>query len=169
MARYQRGIQNYNSSGTGAAGMSNFEIQIEENKENFRPGEEIRGIVLWNFDKMPSPLELTLFWRTEGKGTQDIGVIDTINIETAGPPKGEVSPKAEASGQKEFKFTAPTGPCSFSGTLISIIWGLELVTANGKDSLRKDLVISPTGQTIICKETFPEKTSWSLHSGGSNL
>jgi hypothetical protein len=126
--------------------MSNFEIQIEDNKTDFRLGEEIRGSILWNFSGIPEPLELTLFWRTEGKGTKDIGVIETISIETAG-----------ASGQKEFKFMAPAGPYSFSGKLISIIWALELATVNGKDSQRKDLVISPTGQTVVCKESFPGK------------
>jgi hypothetical protein len=125
--------------------MSNFEIRIEDNKTNFRPGEEIRGSVLWSFDNTTSPLELSLFWRTEGKGTQDVGIAETISIETTG-----------ASGQKDFKFTAPAGPYSFSGKLISIIWALELATTKGNDSLRKEITISPTGQKIICSESFPK-------------
>jgi hypothetical protein len=41
--------------------MSNLEIQIVENKANFKPGGEIRGSVLWSFDNAPVPLELSLF------------------------------------------------------------------------------------------------------------
>jgi hypothetical protein len=104
--------------------MSNLEIQIVENKANFKPGGEIRGSVLWSFDNAPVPLELSLFWSTEGKGTQDIGVVETISIETPG-----------ASGQKEFTFTAPACPYSFSGKLISIIWAMKLATTKGNDSL----------------------------------
>jgi hypothetical protein len=125
--------------------MNNLEIQIEENKENFKPGEEIRGSVLWSFDNAPAPLELSLFWCTQGKGTQDAGVVETIAVENAG-----------ASGQKEFKFIAPAGPYSFSGKLISIIWAIELATTKGSDSLRKEITISPSGQKIICTESFPK-------------
>jgi hypothetical protein len=124
--------------------MSILEIQIEENKENFRPGEEIRGNVLWSFGNAPVPLDLSLFWRTEGRGTQDVGIVETISVETQG-----------ASGQKDFKFTAPAGPYSFSGKLISIIWAMELATTKGSDSLRKEITISPAGQKIICSESFP--------------
>lgn len=135
--------------------MSNLEIQIEENKTNFRPGEEIRGSVLWSFDNAPVPLELSLFWRTEGKGTQDIGIVETISIETPG-----------ASGQKDFKFTVPTSPSSFAGKLISIIWALELATTKGSDSLRKEITISPSGRKIICSESFPDspERKWSQTS-----
>jgi hypothetical protein len=138
--------------------MGNLEIQLEENKTSFKPGEEIRGNVLWNFNGTPLPLELSLFWRTEGRGTQDIGVVETISIETPG-----------ASGQKDFKFTAPTAPYSFCGKLISIIWALELAATKGKDALQKDLVISPTGQKITCTESFPGKKVHAPFSGGSNF
>jgi hypothetical protein len=125
--------------------MSILEIQIEDNKTNFKPGDEIRGNVLWQLDYALASLELSLFWRTEGSGTQDVGVAETITFDNPG-----------TSGQKDFKIIAPAGPYSFSGKLISIVWALELATAKGKDTLRTHLIISPTGEKIVCIETFPK-------------
>jgi hypothetical protein len=92
-----------------------------------------------------------LFWRTEGRGIQDVGVIEKVSFENIG-----------ASGQKEFKFTAPNGPYSCSGELISIVWALELAMTKGiidKDAVRKEITISPTGQKIIlCAEPISDST-----------
>jgi hypothetical protein len=125
--------------------MSNLEIQIEDNKTTFLPGEEIRGIAKWELDNEPASLDVSLFWRTEGRSTQDIGVAETAGFENPG-----------ASGQKDFKFTSPNGPYSFSGKLISIVWALELATVKGKDVLRKEITISPTGQKITNTESIPD-------------
>ncbi len=124
--------------------MNNLEIKLEDNKTAFKPGEEMRGSAKWQLDYEPGSMEVTLFWRTAGKGTEDIGVAETAGFENPA-----------AFGQKDFKFTAPNGPYSFSGKLISIVWALELATAKGKDVLRKEITISPTGQKIEAGESIP--------------
>ena len=126
--------------------MSSLDIEIENGRTAFTPGEEIRGKVKWDFDENPQRLELSLFWRTEGKGTQDTGVAQTITFDNPG-----------SSNQRDFRLTAPDGPYSFSGRLISIIWALELVEpSKGKDYVRKEIVISPTGEEVVCSNSVNE-------------
>ena len=126
--------------------MSSLDIEIEYGKTAFKPGEQISGRVKWQFEEVPKKLELSLFWRTQGKGTQDTGIVESITVEPAG-----------RHGQKDFTFTAPDGPYTFSGRLISIIWALELVEpARGKDYVRRDIVISPSGQEVVCTESVSD-------------
>ena len=129
--------------------MSSLDIEIENGRTAFSPGEEIRGRVKWQFQEAPEKLELSLFWRTQGKGTQDTGIVKTITFEPAG-----------MSGEKDFTFTAPEGPYSFSGKLISIIWGLELVEpGKGKDYVRREIVIAPGGSEVVCTESITDSDS----------
>ena len=126
--------------------MSSLDIEIENGRTSFKPGEEIRGRAKWEFDENPQRLELSLFWRTQGKGTQDTGVTQTITFDNPG-----------GSDQRNFRLTAPDGPYSFSGRLISIIWALELVEpSKGKDYVRKEIVISPTGEEVVCSNSVNE-------------
>ncbi|MHC4479271.1 MAG: hypothetical protein ACYTEL_26935 [Planctomycetota bacterium] len=121
--------------------MKGLDIEIEQGRSAFGPGDEIAGKAKWQMDDSPESLELSLFWRTEGKGTQDVGIAETIKIHNPG-----------ALGEKEFRLTVPKGPYSFSGKLISIIWALELSGPRGKDVVRKEIVISPTGKEIVCTQ-----------------
>lgn len=42
----------------------------------------------------------------------------------------------------------PADPYSFSGTLISLVWALEVVAEPGGAAGRIDVVVSPTGNEI---------------------
>lgn len=127
--------------------MSSLEIQLENGSSTFRPGEEISGKVTWVLDNPAFALELSLFWRTEGKGTQDIGIAETVRFENPG-----------TFGTQEFSIAAPAGPYSFSGKLISILWALELACEKGKESVRRDVVISPMGSEILCTESISDSS-----------
>ena len=83
-------------------------------------------------------LELSLLWYTSGKGTRDAGVVQTKRIDNPG-----------ALGSDVFSFTLPGGPYSFSGKLISLIWALELTCTPGHETVRKEIVVSPTGREIL--------------------
>jgi hypothetical protein len=120
--------------------MSNLDIQIE-GRDAFRPGEEICGRARWELPKNPKWLEVSLFWGTEGKGNQDRRVAERVRFETPG-----------ASGVKDFRLTAPSGPYSFSGTLILIIWWIQLAKLGGKNSVRKKITISSTGREVVYME-----------------
>jgi len=118
--------------------VSRLEISTEAGRLAFHPGEELRGTASWSLETPPTKVELRLFWRTEGKGSQDVGVVETVAFDGAGPEE-----------RREFRLRLPNGPYSFSGKLISLIWALELVAEPGADAGRQDITISPTGRELV--------------------
>ncbi len=118
--------------------MEKLSIVLNEDKAAFAPREMIRGTIRWSLDVGVRRLELSLFWYTAGKGTRDVGVIETMQFDEPG-----------AVGWKDFSFTLPDGPYSFSGKLISLIWALELTCSPGSEIARREIVVSPTGHEIL--------------------
>jgi hypothetical protein len=118
--------------------VSRLEISTDAGRLAFHPGEELRGVASWSVETTPTKVELRLFWRTEGKGSQDVGLVETLSFDGAGPEE-----------RREFRLRLPPGPYSFSGKLISLIWALELVVEPGADAGRQDITISPTGREIV--------------------
>lgn len=107
-------------------------IQTRDGGTWFRPGETIEGTVSWHLDEDAQAIEVNLFWYTEGKGTRDLGVVDTRRMA-----------QPETSGTREFEFKIPRGPYSFSGTLITLAWAIEMVVLPGGETERLDLKIGP--------------------------
>lgn len=120
--------------------MNELKIGLRENRNEFRPGDEITGAAGWKIDGAVKSAEVRLFWHTRGKGTEDVRVVDVIRFEN--PQNEEARP---------FRFVAPVGPHSFSGALISLLWAVELVVEPGGESARAKLTISPTGREISLK------------------
>ncbi|MFH1730529.1 MAG: hypothetical protein ABIF82_02620 [Planctomycetota bacterium] len=118
--------------------MSTLKIGTYENKTNYRPGEEVAGRALWILDEPPKAVEVRLFWYTEGKGTQDVELIDSVRFDAPLP-----------RDQKDFRFTLPAEPYSFSGKLISLIWALELVALPSDETERLPITVSPAGCEIL--------------------
>ena len=118
--------------------MSTLKIGTYENKTNYRPGEEVAGRALWILDGPPKAVEVRLFWYTEGKGTQDVELIDCVRFDAPMP-----------RAQKDFRFTLPAEPYSFSGKLISLIWALELVALPSGETERLPITVSPTGEEVF--------------------
>lgn len=118
--------------------MSTLKIGTYENKTQYRPGDEVAGRALWMLDEPPKAVEVRLFWYTEGKGTQDVELIDSVRFDA--PSERD---------QKDFRFTLPDEPYSFSGKLISLIWALELVALPSDDTERLPITVSPTGHEIF--------------------
>ena len=125
--------------------MDKLEIAIREDKATFKPREKVQGAVQWNLPTVPKHLDLNLFWYTTGKGARDVGVVETLKFDNLG-----------AFGSKDFSFTLPEGPYSFSGKLISLIWALELTCSPGSETVRREIVVSPTGQEIALGEVPSE-------------
>jgi hypothetical protein len=135
--------------------MNRLDIILDEEKTVYAPGEAVYGRMEWSLDQTPRYLELSLFWYTTGKGTRDVGVIDTRRLDSPG-----------ALGRKDFSFTLPDGPYSFSGKLISLIWALELTCSPGSDISRREITVSPTGREILLG-SLPahDNSSFSLQLG----
>jgi len=121
------------------------ELHIDLPKEAYTPGEILRGTLRWNLANEPAFLELALFWYTEGKGTTDSGAVDRQTIDQPG-----------RQGSREFTFVLPAGPVSFNGTLISLIWGVEVIAGKGKISQHASFVLSPNGKPLDLQALQPE-------------
>ncbi len=109
----------------------------------FLPGEMVEGTASWQLDRAADSgkvdsAELRLFWYTEGKGDQDVGVVSVIPFANPG-----------LQDQRAFRITLPDGPFSFSGKLISLSWALELVIEPGSRASRTVITVSPTRAEIL--------------------
>ena len=124
--------------------MSWIQIQTDGGAVTFRPWQEIAGTVSWQLDQRPESLDVRLFWYTEGKGDQDVEVIETVPFENPAP-----------QDSRPFRFTLPEGPYSFSGQLISLIWCLEAVAKPGDEVGRLAITVSPTGAEIVLTAAEP--------------
>jgi len=118
--------------------MDKLNIYFRDDSTTFAPGQAVQGAIQWSLETNPHSLELSLFWYTAGKGTRDLGVVETLTFDHPG-----------ASGSKDFSFTLPKGPFSFSGRLVSVIWALELTCSDDKETVRQEIIVSPTGHEIV--------------------
>lgn len=112
-------------------------IQLAHDRHAFSPGDTVRGSARWQLSRPPDSVVVRLFWYTEGKGTQDVVIIEEKQLE------------ASAQQSREFEFLLPSGPYSFSGKLISLTWAIELVCSGAEAVARETLTVSPSGQEII--------------------
>jgi hypothetical protein len=117
--------------------MEKLSIHLQDDQTVFAPRGAMQGSVRWSLETAAKCLELSLLWHTEGKGTRDVGVVQTATFDCPG-----------ALGSKDFEFTLPDGPCSFSGRLISVIWSLEVSCSDINETVRQEIVVSPTGKEI---------------------
>lgn len=124
--------------------MSWIQIQTDGGAAAFRPGQEIAGTVSWFLDEAPESLDLRLFWYTEGKGDQDVEVIDSVPFDNPA-----------AQDHRPFRLRLPEAPYSFSGQLISLIWCLEAVARPTDEVGRLPITVSPTGEEIVLTAAEP--------------
>jgi hypothetical protein len=117
--------------------MSELHIELADDRGAFTPGASLEGRVSWNVDGATSA-EVRLFWYTRGKGTGDVGLVDTVAF---------ASP--QAADQRTFRFALPEAPYSFSGKLISIVWAMELIVEPGPSVERREIVMSPSGREVV--------------------
>jgi hypothetical protein len=108
------------------------------NRDAWRPGERMEISVLWALPATPARLEARLFWYTRGKGTEDVGLVASEQLQADGP-----------AGERTVRFMLPAGPYSFSGKLISLIWAIELIAQPGNRVARCEFTLSPDGREIL--------------------
>ena len=130
-----------------------MKISLEQPQAAYRPGASIRGRVAWaNTDAPIESLDVRLIWYTQGKGTRDVAVVDQQTIAAR-----------TAQTSVDFQFTAPRGPHSFSGKLVSLVWAIEVIALPSREAERAEIVIAPQGKEILLSsldqvplETSPE-------------
>lgn len=117
--------------------MNLIEVAIQDGYTSFRPGDVVEGTAYWQLEPGPNEVEARLFWYTRGKGTRDVGIVETIPYHNPG-----------RTDRRPFRFRLPAGPYSASGKLISLVWAIEVVAQPGDVSGRVEIVVSPTGDEI---------------------
>ncbi len=122
--------------------MSELKIETENGKTQYLPGEPIAGSIQWDFMDQPKSVDLRLIWYTRGKGTEDVGIVDSVTFDS--PAQYET---------RQFSFDPPPGPYSFAGKLIALIWTLEAVARPDDQCERLGITISPTGAEINIAST----------------
>lgn len=103
--------------------MSTLTVELAQQRDTFAAGEALEGIAGWNFESPPRWVEVRLFWQTAGKGDEDVTVVQTQRFDDP-----------EAVDVQVFRFAVPSGPQSYSGTLLSLRWGVEVVAHKAKDT-----------------------------------
>ena len=117
--------------------MGDLHIDIENGRTTCSPGDTLAGRASWTVDADPQSAELRLFWYTSGKGTQNVGVVQTIPFD-----------RPQRSDRREFRIVLPHQPYSCSGTLVSIVWALELIIEPKSWTERIELTIAPGGVEV---------------------
>jgi hypothetical protein len=112
--------------------MSNL-IRVQLDKTQFTPGETITGKAGWEMDDRPRSAAIRLFWKTSGRGTEDVEVVEEISV-----------PDPNQRQLFDFSFQLPVEPYSFNGRLISLAWGVEAIV--GKQSEMFEFVMAPDGE-----------------------
>ena len=124
-------------------------LKINLEKTSFKPGNTISGDIVWSNERPETEnIEARLIWYTEGKGDQDVEVVDSISFELTG--------NSTQNGQGRFEFVAPHRPSSFSGKLISLMWAIEAIVYPGKNGERTDIVVSRTGREIVLDRSYEQ-------------
>lgn len=133
-------------------------IRTELDNVAFVPGETLRGTVGWQVKDTPPAVTLRMFHYTEGRGTQDVEIIEE-----------KIFDHPHSSGEEAFEFSLPAGPYSFSGKLVSLIWALELMIGESGLVERMVFVLSPTGEEINlyrhARDEMPEYASFQFGGG----
>jgi hypothetical protein len=114
-------------------------VRLElEGTHAFAPGATVAGRVRWELASPPQSLVVRLFWRTSGRGTADLTIVNETRF-------------AAGSGRDErsFRFTLPAGPYSFSGKLISLAWAVEAVAEPSDDAALVEIVVGPGGREVV--------------------
>lgn len=124
--------------------LSWMRIETADGRTAYRPGDRIEGTASWHLERQPRSVELRLFWYTEGRGDQDIEIVETVGFEAPG-----------AEDRRVFSVGLPAAPYSFSGKLISLTWALEVVAEPRGETGRLEITVSPTGAEVLLSPGFP--------------
>ena len=122
--------------------MSSMQLEVADGKTRYRPGEWVEGVAFWELATAPESLEVRIYWRTQGKGTVDLEIVRNVKFTQVG-----------LQGRRPFRLQLPAAPYSFSGKLISLVWGVELVSEPQGESANIEIVLSPTGEEVRLDRT----------------
>lgn len=122
--------------------MNEINVSFPYESTGFDPGAEITFNVDWQFEESVDRIEVRLVWSTSGKGDTDLKVVKVIHVDTPANRDSQM-----------FTLTLPWGPYSFSGKLISLTWGLEVIAFPVEESVRKEFTLAPQGREVLLRKS----------------
>lgn len=108
------------------------ELLMEKKDRIFHPGEKFRVTLIWKQLELNTVLDLSLGWRTEGKGTSDYREIATKSLKIE-----------QNTGTFDWEVQLPVGPWSVRGQLLSIQWYVACRPRDHSEEVEEGLVIAP--------------------------
>lgn len=96
-------------------------LSLDRPEARYAPGDTIVGTARFNRragDWTADYADVALFWRTEGKGDRDEGIVAVAN---GVRKKGE---RAAGAFDVKFRFTVPEMPWTYHGRTLKIHWKL---------------------------------------------
>ncbi|MBI1904558.1 MAG: hypothetical protein HYS13_25975 [Planctomycetia bacterium] len=109
-------------------------IKLDGQHRIYRPGEILSGQYGWDVEPpaAATKVELSVLWRTEGKGDEDLGVhfFDSIDVpadtDAAGvAPDREAVREADGAADRRtarFATQLPNSPLSYDGAIVKVAW-----------------------------------------------
>jgi len=125
--------------------MSSIALELADGKTRYRPGEWVEGVAFWGLSSAPGSIEVRIYWRTQGKGTQDLEIVRNVKFTQVG-----------LEDRRPFRLQLPAAPYSFSGKLITLAWGVEIVVEPAGESANIEITLSPTGEEVRLDRTPPK-------------
>jgi hypothetical protein len=122
--------------------MNRMHLELADGKTKYRPGETVEGVAFWELFSAPQSIEVRLFWRTRGEGLVDLEIVRNVKFTPVGP-----------QDRRPFRLVLPAAPYSVTGKLISIVWGVEVVSEPQGDSANIDFTLSATGEEVRLDRT----------------
>lgn len=126
--------------------MNNIALILRDQQTAYKPGSRLSGEVQWNIELNSATIVVSVFYQTEGIGSEDATTILTQTIEAC-----------STTGSQNFAFTLPSSPYSFSGKLITLRWAIGAEIKALKTLTIIPIIISPTDSEInlYCHENVP--------------
>ncbi len=121
--------------------MNFLDLSLPDPRPGYFPGDPLTVRVRWEIDPEPPRLLLRLFWRTEGRGSTDSAAVEEQTL-----------PQPGSAGERDLTFILPSAPPSFSGSLVSLLWAVEVLAEKTKHQAHVDFVVSPTGEPLLLGE-----------------
>lgn len=112
-------------------------ITLDRSPAEYRPGELVCGKASWRGLDKPGSVAIRLFWSTTGHGTTDTEIVAE-----------KLAAQLESAGSEEFSFALPQAPVSFSGQLITLTWGVEMVVMPADVASRTQLTVGREGKAV---------------------
>lgn len=111
-------------------------LTLTLDEKQLRPMQTVSGEVAWQLAEAPKMLTLRLFWYTRGRGSDDLRVVEYRELPLT------------TQGKSRFSVALPAGLYSFSGRLITLTWGVEVITDDNQVFASEDIIVSPNGEEV---------------------